>query len=56
MRIDIVDKWAVYMHGACNNLLSPTKGTGTMLNKQRLTADQRIPQTRGERKRYVRAV
>ena len=37
------------IHGTCNNLVSPTmKWTGTMLNKQCLTADQRIPQTRGE--------
>ena len=43
MRMNIVKMGCV--HGVCDNLLSlTTKWTGPMLCKQRMTADQRIPQ------------
>ena len=43
MRVNIVKMGCV--HGVCDNLLSlTTKWTGPMLCKQRLPADQRIPQ------------
>ena len=44
------------VHCARDTPLSPTmKWIGLMIYNQQLTADQRITQKRGERKRYVRA-
>ena len=56
MRMNIFAKLMWCVQGARVNLMSTTiKRTWPMLYNQQLTADQRITQKRGERKRYIRA-